>query len=318
MVLYNNPVVEYKNILDTELSISAISLGTWVFGGDAWGNVSEKDCIDAVHLALECGINLIDTAPIYGYGRSEEIVGKAVKGKRDRVIIATKCGLRGRGVFIKTDLSALSIRQEIEDSLKRLGVDYIDLYQCHWPDKTTPIEETMKQITALQKEGKIRYIGLSNYSLDELKEALSYTKLATIQEHYSLLERRLEENLLPFCREKGVGILTYGSLGGGILTGKYKTRTRFRLSDVRSFFYKFYSGKNFNRSEKVISVLKEVAQKTDKPLNQIALNWIRQKDGITAALVGCRNSRQAKENALAGEWELSQEDLDKLDAALMT
>lgn len=314
MVVYNSPVMKYKKIPNTDMAISVISLGTWVFGDDVWGNAPEEDCIDAVHQALECGVNLIDTAPIYGYGRSEEIVGKAIRGRQDKVIIATKCGLKGRGLFIKTDLSAQFIRIEIENSLRRLGVDYIDLYQCHWPDKSTPIEKTMKQLVSLQKEGKIRHIGLSNYPLDLLKEALSYAKVATIQEHHSLLERRLEGDLLPFCREKGIGILTYGSLGGGILTGKYKTRVRFRPSDVRSFFYRFYGGKNFERSERVISVLREIAKRTERPLNQIALNWIRQKDSITTALVGCRNSQQAVENALAAEWELSQEDVDRLNA----
>lgn len=306
--------MKYKQIQNTDLSISVISLGTWVFSGDAWGGAPEQECIDAVNAAVEYGINLIDTAPIYGYGRSEEIVGKAIKGKHNKIILATKCGLKGKGAYIENNLTASFIREEIENSLKRLGVDYIDLYQCHWPDPNTPIEETIKQMCALQKEGKIRYIALSNYSLKQLKEALCYANIVTIQDHYSLLERSLEKELLGFCQEKRIGILTYGSLGGGILTGKYRTQTKFDSSDARSFFYKFYNGKNFQKSEKLVNILKEISSKTKRPLNQIALNWVRQKKGITSAIVGARNAEQAEANALAAEWELSQEDFDILQA----
>lgn len=304
--------MKYKQLQNTGLSISVISLGSWVFSGDAWGGAPEQECIDAVNTALEYGINFIDTAPIYGFGRAEEIVGKAVKNKRDKVILATKCGLRAKGAYIENNLTASFIREEIENSLKRLGVDYIDLYQCHWPDPKTSIEETMKQMGVLQKEGKIRYAGLSNYPAPQLKEALCYADIVTVQEQYSLLERSIEKDLIPFCQEKQIGVLTYGSLGGGILTGKYKAQPKFDPADARSFFYKFYDGVNFQKSEKIIDILKEISGKIKKPLTQIALNWVRQKEGIISVIVGARNSEQAKTNALAAEWELAPEDFDRL------
>ena len=304
--------MKYNKIPDTDLNISAISLGTWVFGGDVWGSAPEKDCIDAVHAAIRCGINLIDTAPIYGYGRSEKVVGKAIKGKRDRIILATKCGLKGRDLNITVDLSPEFIREEIENSLRRLKVDCIDIYQCHWPDEETPVEETMKCLLELKKEGKIRYIGVSNFSKKQVEEALEYAPIATLQNHYSLLERSIEKEILGFCRQKGVGIITYGSLGGGILSGKYRQKKKFSNSDARGFFYHFYNGRDFERAEEIVGVLRDIAERGNHPLNQVALNWIRQKDGITSAIVGCRNSKQAESNAGACTWDLYKEDIARL------
>ena len=305
--------MRYKKIPNTDLNISVISLGTWVFGGDNWNGVKEKDCIDAVTVALECGINLIDTAPIYGYGISEETIGKAIKGKRDKVIIATKCGLIGTGTNITNNLKPDSIKKEIEQSLKRLGTDYIDIYQCHWPDPNTPIEETMAEMNRLKKEGKIRYVGVSNFGVEILKQAKNSADIVTLQSHYSLLERLIEKEILPYCREKGIGIITYGSLGGGILSGKYKKPPSFKSFDARSFFYKYYQGEGFKKASEVVNILKEISVKTKKPINQIALNWVWQKEGIASAIVGCRNAEQAKMNALSATWELSQEDIEKLD-----
>lgn len=304
--------MKYKKIPNTDMNISVISLGTWVFGGDNWGGANEKYCINAVSVAIEYGINLIDTAPIYGFGIAEKIVGKAIKGKRNKVIIATKCGLIGKGQKIENNLKSDSIRREIEGSLERLQVDYIDIYQCHWPDPNTPIQETMMEMCRLKKEGKIKYIGISNFNLDLLKQAAQCADIATLQNHYSLLERSIEKDILPYCREKGIGIITYGSLGGGILSGKYKIPPNFKNSDARSFFYQFYKGEGFIKATKVINLLKEISKKIKKPLIQIALNWAWQKEGITSAIVGCRNAEQARMNALSATWELSREDINKL------
>lgn len=308
--------MKYAKIQNTDLEISVISLGTWVFGGDVFGKTEEKDCIEAVHTAIEGGINLIDTAPIYGYGASEKIVAKAIKGKRDKIILATKCGLKGKGANITVDLSANFIKQEIENSLKRLEVDYIDIYQCHWPDVNTPIEETMAQMRKLKEQGKIKYIGVSNYSLDLLKKASQIADIATLQNHYSLLERSIEKDILPYCREKGIGILTYGSLGGGILSGKYEKEPQFKSSDARSFFYKFYKGENFKQSQKIIDILKDISARVKKPVCQIALNWIRQKQAILSAIAGARNAEQAKMNAASADWDLLKEDIKLLDTAV--
>ena len=305
--------MKYKKIPNTDLNISVISLGTWAFSNDVWGKVNEKDCIDTVLSAIDCGINLIDTAPIYGYGLSEKIVGKAIKGKRDKVILATKCGLKGKGKDIQIDLSPDFLKQEIEQSLKRLDVDYIDLYQCHWPDKNTPIQDTMVFMLKLKKEGKIKHIGLSNYTKDMLEEALKYADIATLQMQYSLLERAIEKDILPFCRQRGISIITYGSLAGGILSGKYLSEPKFQKSDARSFFYKFYSGDNFKKASKVVDILKEISSKAKIPIAQAALNWIYSKDGIASAIVGAKTKEQACANAASADSGLSGEDISRLN-----
>lgn len=306
--------MRYKKIPGTDLEVSVISLGTWVFGGGEWGLTDEKQCLDAVDAAFECGINMIDTAPMYGAGLSEEIVGKAIKGKRGEVIIATKCGLIGTGKNIKISLKADSIRTEIEASLKRLRVEYIDIYQCHWPDRATAIEETMSEMRALKKEGKIRYIGVSNFDVALIKQALNCAEIATIQNHYSLLERSIEKDIIPFCAENKIGILSYGSLGGGILSGKYVKEPQFKNSDARSFFYRFYKGGEFERASKIVKGLRELSAGSKKPLNQIALNWINQKEAVVSAIAGSRNKEQSYANAFAAEWELSEEQMHNLDA----
>ncbi|MBU4333179.1 MAG: aldo/keto reductase [Candidatus Omnitrophica bacterium] len=297
--------MQYFNIKNTDLSISSLALGTWVFGGDCWGGVKEQDCIDTVSAAIDLGINLIDTAPIYGYGASESIVGKAIKGRRDKVVIATKCGLIGIGAHIKHNLDPESIRTEIEESLKRLKIDFIDIYQCHWPDQNTPIEETLGFLCKLQQEGKIKYIGVSNFDDKLLQRACDFTKIVTLQNQYSLLEREIEDKVLPVCRDLNVGVLTYGPLTGGILSGKYKTEPNFKPGDSRSFFYKCYKGEEFNKTKKKIDEL----EKFKRPLNQLAVNWVRQQAGIASVITGARNPEQIIQNAKAFEWYLSDEEL---------
>lgn len=300
--------MKYKKIPNTDLEISVISLGTWVFGGDSWNGAKDEESIQAVYCAIDSGINLIDTAPIYGNGKSEEIVGKAIKNKRAKVILATKCGLISKDKKIYFNLSAESIKKEIEDSLKRLQVDYIDLYQCHRPDPNTPIEETMTALKQLQAQGKIRYIGVSNYELGQLKEAMEFAKIVSTQNHYSILERTFENDLLDFCGKNKVGILTYGALGGGILSGKYTEAKNFKGSDARNFFYKYYNKDSFSKIQTLLNIFKEI----NKPFNQTAINWLRQKDAVTTVLAGCRNAKQVLENVKAVEWDLTQEEIDKI------
>lgn len=300
--------MHYFNIKDTDIKISALSLGTWVFSGDCWGIVNEQECIDTVSAAIDCGINLIDTAPIYGYGAAESLVGKAIKGRRDKVIIATKCGLIGIGAHIKHNLRPESIRNEIEQSLKRLQIDCIDIYQCHWPDPETPIEETLGSICKLQQEGKIKYIGVSNFDGELLKKACDITRIVTLQNQYSLLERGIEDDVLPLCRYLDVGVLTYGPLAGGILSGKYKKEPNFKPGDSRSFFYKFYKGEEFVKAKKIVDRL----LKLEKPLNQLAVNWLRQQAGVTSVITGARNPKQIIENARSLEWDLTEQELEEI------
>lgn len=297
--------MKYFNIKDTDLQISTLALGTWVFSGDCWGVVNEQECIDTVSAAIDQGINLIDTAPIYGYGAAESLVGKAIKGRRDKVVVATKCGLIGIGAHIKHNLKPGSIRTEVEESLTRLQIECIDIYQCHWPDPNTPIEETLEFLCKLQKEGKIKYIGVSNFDEKLLKRACDFTKIVTLQNQYSLIERGIEEYVLPMCRKLNLGVLTYGPLAGGILSGKYKNEPNFKPGDSRSFFYKCYKGEEFNKTKKKIDEL----EKFKRPLNQLAVNWVRQQSGVASVITGARTPAQIIQNAKSFEWDLSDEEL---------
>ena len=308
--------MEYRQLGKSELSVSVIGLGTWPLAGIEWEPTDETEAIAAIQKAIDFGINLIDTAPFYGNGRSEEIVSKAIKACRQRVIIATKCGLRRRRNNIVTDLKPKSIRKELENSLKRMGIDVIDLYQCHWPDPDTPIEDTMGEMLKMKAEGKIRYIGVSNFDTALLQRAQKAAPIVSNQVPYSLLNREIEGELIPFCQEQGVGILAYGPLGGGILTGKYKEKPVFKTGDARSFFYTYYEEPYWSRVQMLLKDLEQVSKRYGKPISQVAINWVRQQPGISTVLVGARSPKQAEANATAGTWQLSAEDLASIKKAL--
>ncbi|MBF0479772.1 MAG: aldo/keto reductase [Candidatus Omnitrophica bacterium] len=300
---------KYTKLRNSEIKIPRIALGTWVYSGDVWGKVEETECIQTINTALDLGINMIDTAPIYGYGASEIIIGKAVKPRRKEVILATKCGLIGRGADIKHNLSKKSILTEVETSLKRLQTDYIDIYQCHWPDSNTPIEETMSTLLKLKEQGKVRFIGVSNFTSTLLEEAEQYTAISTLQNQYSILDRTIETKALPYTRKHKINVFCYGPLAGGILTGKYKTEPEFKGADTRNFFYKYYHGDVFKKVTQMVDTLRSFG----KPLNQVAINWLLAQEGISTVLVGCRNVQQLKQNAEAADWELTSEQLRIID-----
>jgi len=297
--------MKYNRIPKTDLNVSVLALGTWVFGGDMWSGSLDKDCLEAVDAAIDNGINFIDTAPVYGNGRSEELVGKAIKGKREKVIIATKCGLISNGKRIHLTLAPESIRKEIDDSLRRLQIEYIDLYQCHWPDSKVPVEKTLAELKKIQAAGKIRHIGLSNYDLNQLTEAVGFADIVSLQSQFSMLEHSLQKEVLPYCEKNKIGFLAYGPMAGGILTGKYQAPKKFAGSDAREFFYKYYEGENFKKVSQLLEKLKGM----NHPLNQLAINWARQQKGGTSILVGCRNPEQVKQNVAAADWELTADEL---------
>ncbi len=298
-------------MVQTGWDVSVIALGTWVFGGTNWGETPQRELVDAVHAAQDQGINLIDTAPVYGNGKAEKIIGIALKKRRDAFYIATKCGLVGKGKQTRHDLSRASIFREIDGSLERLRTDHVDLYQCHWPDPDTPIEETMTALRDLQKAGKIRAIGVSNFDADLLKRSCARTAVATYQGQYSLLARALENEILPFVQKNEMGFLAYGALGGGILTGKYRQIPRFAANDARSFFYPFYQSED-QKSQKRLERLAGLKDRL-QPLNQVALNWVRQKPGVLSVIAGCRNRQQVRQNAGAADWDLTPDQTQKLE-----
>ncbi|MBF0331723.1 MAG: aldo/keto reductase [Candidatus Omnitrophica bacterium] len=302
-------MMKYTDFPGTKEKVSVLGLGTWVFGGENWGGADDEACIGAVHEAMALGVNFIDTAPFYTDGKAEQLVGQAIRGRRDKVFIATKCGLVRENGRVRHDLSPASIRHEVGLSLRRLQCDVIDLYMCHWPDPGIAIEKTMETLIELRDTGKIRHIGVSNFDLGLLRRACAVAPVATLQVPYSLLDRGIENGLLAFCREQGIGIIAYGAMGGGILTGKYVKPPTLKKSDARKMFYTFYEGENFEKTKEALNELKALG----KPLNQLVLNWVRQQPGVMTVLAGCRDMRQVKENMAAVDWDLSTDEFEKIN-----
>jgi aryl-alcohol dehydrogenase-like predicted oxidoreductase len=306
----------YRQIGNSELKVSVVSLGTWAIGGDYFGPVDEKGAIDALRAGLDSGMNLIDTAPVYGRGKSEEIVGKALKnGYRQKCVLATKCGvLRHWTQYVRCS-DPFFIREGVEGSLRRLGTDVIDLFQLHWPDDITPIEASMETMLQLKKEGKIRCIGVSNFSVKQMEDARKCGEVVSTQPQYSLIDRDFDKEALPYCIRENIGVLSYGPLSGGILTGKYKTLPPKSADENRWTFYKGFSEPGFSKTNELLKTLAEIAAETGRPVSDVAIGWVTHQKGITTALVGVKTAAQAKANAEAGDVALSSEQLQRIDAA---
>lgn len=317
-----------RKIGKSGIDASVVGLGTWAIGGWMWGGTNEADSIDAIRASIDEGISLIDTAPAYGQGLSEQIVGKAIKGRRDRVVLATKCGLvwhaRKGNHFFDYDSGAVhrylgreSVIYELEQSLARLGTDYIDLYITHWQDATTPIAETMEALESLKKQGKIRAIGASNLSADDLKGYLASGRLDAVQEEYSMVKRGLEQTLLPTCIAMNVATLSYSSLALGLLSGKIGPDRTFTGDDLRKDNPRFSIG-NRQKVARLMESISPIAAAHEATLAQIVIAWTLQQPGITFALCGARNADQARENAKAGRIRLSAADTKAISEAART
>ena len=304
-----------RNLGWTELKVSRVGVGTWAMGDDFWGSVDDQESIRTIHAAIDNGISLVDTAPAYGNGHSEEVVGKAIKGRRDRVVVATKVGIQKPGGKLQKNLSPDSVRQEIEDSLRRLGVESIDLYQIHWPDPKTPLEETLEVLLKAQEAGKFRYLGVSNFDTALMDKVRSITELASLQPPFSLMQRDIEDEILPYCHEHNIGVLSYGTLSGGILTGKFREYPTFEEGDQRAKFYPAFNPKTWDKVQNVVDALREIASERNVPVAQVAINWATAQPGMTCALVGAKKPEQATSNAGAGQWELSTAELERIQEA---
>ncbi len=330
--------MEYRQLGDSDVKVSAVTLGTWAIGGWMWGGTDEAAAVAAIRKAVDVGMTSIDTAPIYGMGLSEEIVGKAIAGRRERVQVLTKYGMRwdlaegqhwfdtktpeGRQVKVHRCAKPHSVIEECERSLKRLGVDAIDLYQCHWRDPTTPVAETMQAIDKLLKAGKIRAAGVSNFSAEEIDAARKVVPLASDQPPYSMLRREIEADVLPYCRAHKVGVIVYSPLQLGILTGKVTMDRQFPPDDQRAGS-PYYSPENRRKVLEFLEQIRPIAEAHDATLAQLVINWTIHRDGVTAALVGARNPAQAAENAAADDFKLTDAEtkrigelLDKLELDL--
>ena len=298
--------MEYTTINGTNLKSSRIGLGTWAIGGWMWGGTDERESIQTVHAALDKGINLIDTAPVYGFGVSEEIVGKAIeeRGHREKVIIATKVGLEWHDGSVSRNSSPDRIRKEVQDSLRRLRTDYIDIYQVHWPDLAVPIEETARTMQDLFREGLIRAIGVSNYSTEQMNRFMSVSELHTVQSPYNLFERQIDRDVLPYVREKNLSVFAYGPLCRGLLTGTMQPDTKFTGDDLRQSDPKFQPPR-FAQYLNAVQQLDDLAQKRyGKHVIDLAVRWVLDQPGITAALWGARHPAELEGVAGALDWNL--------------
>jgi aryl-alcohol dehydrogenase-like predicted oxidoreductase len=307
--------MKYRKLGKSDLQVSTVGLGTWAIGNDFWGSVDDDESVRALQAGLDAGINLIDTAPAYGAGHAEEVVGRAIAGRRDEVVVATKVGIiRTEDDFVR-NLKPDSVRQEVDDSLRRLGVDTIDLYQIHWPDPKTPIDETMTELNKAQQAGKFRYLGVSNFNIKQMEELSQFGELVSLQPHYSLLKRDIEGKVVQYCIDNDLGIVNYGTLAGGILTGKFREIPEFEDGDYRHKFYPWFKEPAWSKIQSMLDVLREIADDRGVSVAQVAINWTTQQPGITSALVGAKNPAQAESNAGGGDFELTGEEIERINAA---
>lgn len=310
------PVTETIQIRGLRQPVSRIALGTWAIGGWMWGGPDDRNAIATIHEALDLGITLVDTAPVYGFGHSEEIVGQALAGRRDRVAIATKVGLDWKDDHKPfRNSSPARIRKEIEDSLRRLRTDYIDLYQVHWPDSAVPMEETARTLEALVREGKVLALGVSNFSIAQMEAFRQFAPLCAVQPPYNLFERAMEHDILPYARQHDLAILAYGPLCRGLLSGKMTAETKFGADDLRSADPKFQPPRFAHYLQAVRELQDFAREKHGRSLLALAIRWVLDQ-GPTIALWGARRPDQIAAVADAMGWHLSADDRREIDAIL--
>ncbi|MGI5940046.1 MAG: aldo/keto reductase [Thermoleophilia bacterium] len=318
--------MRYRALGRSGIEASVVAFGAWAVGGWFWGGADDRVSVAAIHRALDVGVTLIDTAPVYGLGHSEEIVGKAIRGRRDQVVLATKCGLvwhtdKGSHFFdemgtpIHRYLGPESIRYEVEQSLRRLQTDVIDLYQTHWQDKTTPIEDTMATLLELKQEGKIRAIGVSNATVAQMDEYRVGGSVDSDQEKYSMLERRIETEQLPYCLENNIAMLAYSPLGQGLLTGRVTVDRQLAEGDQRAQD-PIFSPASRSKILAFLEDIRPIAEAYDATPAQMAIAWVLAQPGVTHALVGARTPQQVDENTAAGDIVLAGSDVSAITAAL--
>lgn len=305
----------------TDLKLTTVGLGTWAMGGPwefGWGPQDDNEAIAAVLKALDLGINWIDTAPIYGCGHSEELLGKALKQTKARPIIATKCSLLWNEKREKVNcLKPESIRRECEASLKRLGIDVIDLYQVHRPQPQEDIEQAWEAMAGLAEEGKVRYIGVSNFNVEQLKRIREIAPIASLQPPYSMICRDIENDLLPYCAKNNIGVITYSPMQRGLLTGKFNNK---RLSELAPDDHRLVSSDfqepQFSATLALVDKLKPIADRNKRTLAQLAIAWVLHRPEVTAAIVGARRPDQIEETAKAADWKLAAEDIEQIEQLL--
>ena len=307
--------MENTSIPDITTPASRIGLGTWAMGGVQWGGTDDNESVKTIHAALDLGVTLIDTAPAYGFGHSEKVVGRAIaeRGGRERVVVATKVGLEQQGNALYRNSTKQQIFDEIEQSLKNLRTDYIDLYQVHWPDFSTPYEETAQALLDLKKTGKIRAIGVSNYSIEAMERFRRVAPLAAAQPPLNLFEREAMDKIIPWCRANKVATLTYGALCRGLLTGKIGKDTRFEGDDLRKTDPKFLPPR-FAQYTRAVDMLQQFARKNyGKEVLPLALRWVLDQPGVSVALWGARHPGELDPLREVMGWKLDSAALASMD-----
>jgi aryl-alcohol dehydrogenase-like predicted oxidoreductase len=313
--------MRYTRFGTTDLEVSNICFGTWAFGGD-WGSAEVEDSKSAIRRARELGINFFDTAQAYGWGAAEQVLGQALAGEiesdRDRLVLATKGGLRFDESGLQRDASPKWLRAGLEESLRNLGTDYIDIYQVHWPDPDVPVEQTAATLDEFVREGKVRYVGVSNFDATQLGEFESTRTIDALQPPYHLFRRQIEEEVLPYCRDHGIGVLVYGPLAHGLLTGKMTSQWQFEPDDWRAGS-DLFTGDKFERTLEQVESIRGLADRAGYSTSQLAVAWTLANPDVDVSIVGARNPRQIDETAPASEIDLDEEtraELEDITAAL--
>ncbi|MCC6446233.1 MAG: aldo/keto reductase [Armatimonadetes bacterium] len=304
--------MEYRRLGQSDMEVSAVSFGCWQAGKDGWTDVDDGASVRAMRAAFDLGINLFDTAEVYGGGHSEEVVGRALEGIRDKVLIATKVGSH--------HLKADQVREALEGSLKRLKTDYIDLYQIHWPNADVPLAETMGELVVQQEAGRIRSIGVSNFNARQMAEASRYGRIDSLQPPYSLFWRHVEKDILPYCAANHIGVIAYSPLAQGLLAGKFSRETRPPEGDVRSRNVLF-QGETYDKCLESVEEMRRIAAAHGKTVANVAINWLLARTAMSSAIVGARTPEQAQGNVDATGWSLTPEEtglLDKLGRQVMS
>ncbi len=317
-----------RKLGNSDLEITEIAFGAWAIGGWMWGGADATDAVRAIETAIDNGMTTIDTASVYGFGLSEELVGKAVRGKRDKTQILTKFGMswsgkkgtfhfssrdnNGKAIDIYKYASRKKVLKDCEDSLRRLGTDVIDLFQIHWPDTSTPVSETMEALEMLVSQGKIRAGGVCNYPVDQLTEARKTFPVASDQVPFSMVRRDIEKDIVPYCLQNNTGILAYSPMQRGLLTGKIRPGHKFNEGDSRPDT-PYYKEPNLSNILELLDKIRPIAEGHNVTLSQLALNWTIQQPGITCALAGARNPQQTLENIGAADFSLTQEEIRIID-----
>jgi aryl-alcohol dehydrogenase-like predicted oxidoreductase len=308
---------EFVDIPGTQLSVSRVALGTWAMGGWMWGGTDRRESVATIRAALDQGINLIDTAPAYGFGVSEEIVGAALEGIRARAVIATKTGLEWRDGKVYRNATRARIMQEVDDSLRRLRTDYIDIYQVHWPDPLVPVEETAEAMRSLHEQGKIRAIGVSNFSVDQISRFRKVAPLHVLQPPYNLFEREIEKDILPYCLANDIATFGYGALCRGLLSGRIRPDTVFDGDDLRRIDPKFQPPRLAQYLEAVRQLDELAKSRFDRRVIHLAVRWMLDQ-GISVALWGGRHPEQVQAARGVAGWSLGDADRQLVERIVNT